>query len=374
MRDRLFYLMRRLSAQRVDPHPLFLEEAARAFRSMTMPRPMSEDRTPSSRDGSSDDLYSFPGDLPSRPTTTEEVLKVFRSLASNVQPHTEKKAAPPVSLNSAGQAQQDYNRGRRSLGFDVFGWASSAIWQRQKRTSSDTDTAPLKALSDSQAVFGAEGDEGRQISSQAVPLEGPSVNRLRHASVGWADGGIRNLSSSDQRDCGGLAGPSDGPYGFSREGSCERPASSPIALSSPRDWSGPSPRGGDLSWRWVPFSEAALSGGNRVHAALECLKVQVVFCEVALEELFRGLHVDLLSPFGTACPNPRCRHPLSLYQLRAGWSTDCNRYTMTCPICEREFIPRFTVHSESSDWIGSAGRGSILWSAVLNCSVAYHDF
>ena len=94
--------------------------------------------------------------------------------------------------------------------------------------------------------------------------------------------------------------------------------------------------------------------------------MQVLFGEIALSRRFAGLNIDLFSPFGTACPNPKCRHPLSLADVRGGWSTDRNKYTTRCPMCTREFVPRFTVHSEAADWMGSEGRGTPLWCEWLS--------
>ena len=92
----------------------------------------------------------------------------------------------------------------------------------------------------------------------------------------------------------------------------------------------------------------------------------MLFGENTLEAMFPGLNIDLFSPFGTACPNLRCGHPLSLSELRDGWTPDPNRYTTRCPKCGREFVPRFTVDCTSGDWVGSEGRGSSLWCELLS--------
>jgi hypothetical protein len=86
---------------------------------------------------------------------------------------------------------------------------------------------------------------------------------------------------------------------------------------------------------------------DAVRAASRRLNRQVRHGEQTMQLVLPGLQIDLANPFGTRCTNSRCpsrTRVLSLSELLNGWAAqDVNRYTVRCPHCGTEFIPRFSV-------------------------------
>jgi hypothetical protein len=79
-----------------------------------------------------------------------------------------------------------------------------------------------------------------------------------------------------------------------------------------------------------------------------------------------GLYVDLNHEFGTSCPNSLCGRSFTVEELDTLWIPDPNQYTVTCPDCERAFVPRFCVVSSSPSWKGSDGPHTELWCELLS--------
>ena len=79
-----------------------------------------------------------------------------------------------------------------------------------------------------------------------------------------------------------------------------------------------------------------------------------------------GLFVDLNHEFGTSCPNSLCGRSFDIEELDELWVPDPNNYTITCPDCERAFVPRFAVVSSSPQWKGSDGPHTELWCEMLS--------
>lgn len=195
---------------------------------------------------------------------------------------------------------------------------------------------------------------GRATSSRTAADDSVhSVERKRSSSYfGGAagDGSPRVGRSVTLDDVGGRVGgqQDDGPFGFSRSG---------------REHSNSS-RSKTRLCQW-PFKRSLCVEGETPLAS-PALKMQVLLGEQTLSLVFPDLHIDLFSPFGTVCPSNRCKHALTQEETQRGWTSDPNRYTTSCPLCGREFVPRFTVHCSAADWVGSEGLGSALWSEFLS--------
>lgn len=115
------------------------------------------------------------------------------------------------------------------------------------------------------------------------------------------------------------------------------------------------------SIRW-----ANLTKGTTPVCASPAVFTTVLFAERALDFKFPGLDVDLLHEFGTRCPRTSCSQTLTLDDLSANWESDPNKYTIRCPHCQMEFVPRFSVYSTASGWIGNEGPNTPLWCEMLS--------
>lgn len=107
-------------------------------------------------------------------------------------------------------------------------------------------------------------------------------------------------------------------------------------------------------------------GTNFATVASPRFTTQVTLADRTLDMLYSDLIIDLVNTNGTSCPNLSCRKGLKIFEIIDNFSTDANKYTVKCPHCSREFVPRFTVHSKNDDWVGSTGVGSVLWCELLS--------
>jgi len=80
-----------------------------------------------------------------------------------------------------------------------------------------------------------------------------------------------------------------------------------------------------------------------------------------LESLYPGISID----HENVCP--KCAHVLDEGKVVRGW-TPCatNNYHTTCPTCQHKFVPQFAVSCNSPDFVGSQGKGSILYCDYLS--------
>jgi hypothetical protein len=106
-----------------------------------------------------------------------------------------------------------------------------------------------------------------------------------------------------------------------------------------------------------------LSKGSTPVCASSSLFTQILFSERSLDFKYPDLVVDLTHEFGTKC---KCGHTLSLNELNDNWDPDPNKYTVKCPFCQWEFVPRFSVFTSDPNWMGSEGRGTPLWCEMLS--------
>ena len=104
-----------------------------------------------------------------------------------------------------------------------------------------------------------------------------------------------------------------------------------------------------------------------VGAASPRLRSQILLAERTLDFLFPDLEIDVNNPYGTTCPNFKCSRALLMPELMENYKPfDANAYTVKCPHCGNDFVPRFTVHSSRKDWVGSEGPDSLLWCELLS--------
>jgi hypothetical protein len=85
-----------------------------------------------------------------------------------------------------------------------------------------------------------------------------------------------------------------------------------------------------------------------------------------LDVLYPDLEIDLSHPDGTTCPNLKCQRTLSFIEIISNFTSNVHQYTVHCPHCGVEFVPRFTVFSSLETWTGSEGIGSLLWCEFLS--------
>jgi hypothetical protein len=85
-----------------------------------------------------------------------------------------------------------------------------------------------------------------------------------------------------------------------------------------------------------------------------------------LDVLYPNLVIDLSHPDGVTCPQDKCLKTLSLIEIINNFTTDIHQYTVHCPHCNAEFVPRFTVVSTNENWYGSEGHGTLLWCEFLS--------
>jgi hypothetical protein len=93
---------------------------------------------------------------------------------------------------------------------------------------------------------------------------------------------------------------------------------------------------------------------------------QFSFSNRILDVLYPGLVIDLSHPDGVACPNMKCHKTLSFLEIINNFTSNMHQYTVNCPYCNIEFVPRFTVYSSDHTWYGSEGLGTLLWCEFLS--------
>jgi hypothetical protein len=93
---------------------------------------------------------------------------------------------------------------------------------------------------------------------------------------------------------------------------------------------------------------------------------QLRMADRTLDFLYPDLVIDLKDRNGTACPRSSCQRSLSVLEIVRAFPNDSNCYTVKCPYCQMDYVPRFTVFSSLSTWEGSEGRGSPLWCELLS--------
>jgi hypothetical protein len=85
-----------------------------------------------------------------------------------------------------------------------------------------------------------------------------------------------------------------------------------------------------------------------------------------LDVLYPDLNIDLSHPEGTTCPSLKCQKTLSFIEIISNFTSNVHQYTVNCPHCGIEFVPRFTVFSSLGTWTGSEGIGTLLWCEFLS--------
>ena len=96
------------------------------------------------------------------------------------------------------------------------------------------------------------------------------------------------------------------------------------------------------------------------------LSTQQLMSERTLDFLYPNLAIDLYNENGTYCPKRTCHRRLHIHEIIRQFSSDLNCYTIKCPFCNTEFVPRFTVFSSHPDWYGSEGERTLLWCELLS--------
>lgn len=117
-------------------------------------------------------------------------------------------------------------------------------------------------------------------------------------------------------------------------------------------------------------SPSRLSTGNQNHhpSPLQSLicNPQYSLANRVLDVLYPDLHIDLSHPHGIGCPNIKCQKLLTFIEVINNFSSNIHQYTVTCPYCILDFVPRFTVYSSLETWEGSEGKGTLLWCEFLS--------
>lgn len=85
-----------------------------------------------------------------------------------------------------------------------------------------------------------------------------------------------------------------------------------------------------------------------------------------LDVLYPDLRIDLSHPDGTGCPNIKCHKILNFLEVINNFSSNIHQYTVNCPHCFVDFVPRFTVFSSLDTWEGSEGKETLLWCEFLS--------
>jgi hypothetical protein len=120
-----------------------------------------------------------------------------------------------------------------------------------------------------------------------------------------------------------------------------------------------------VSAKMAMTSGAGTSSGEGFVSS-ERFSTQLCMADRTLDFLFPNLVIDLSNPNGTSCPRSSCQRALSILEIIKAFPTDSNCYTIRCPSCQREFVPRFTVSCSLETWEGSEGRGTPLWCELLS--------
>lgn len=131
------------------------------------------------------------------------------------------------------------------------------------------------------------------------------------------------------------------------------PRGSPRALLSPTGTSVSPPRKGAASNAVVKATKPReFFLASRVPPPSSKLATHLMLADRILDMQFPDLEINLHDVYGTFCPNYKCGKSQTLDQIREGWgSMDTSKYTTKCYYCEREFVPRFTVHSTAPGWM-----------------------
>lgn len=103
------------------------------------------------------------------------------------------------------------------------------------------------------------------------------------------------------------------------------------------------------------------------------LSTQQLMSDRTLDFLFPDLVIDLYNENGTYCPKGTCHRRLNISEIIKQFTTDLNCYTIKCPFCNTEYVPRFTVFSSHPDWYGSEGEHTLLWCELLSPYVLYKE-
>lgn len=96
------------------------------------------------------------------------------------------------------------------------------------------------------------------------------------------------------------------------------------------------------------------------------LLIRMQWSDERISSLLPDLVIDLNHEYGTTCPNSLCGCSFTVPELDELWEPDPNQYTITCPHCDRPFVPRFVVFSSGEDWVGSDGPKTELWCEFLS--------
>mmetsp|Transcript_15916 Transcript_15916/g.16051 ORF Transcript_15916/g.16051 Transcript_15916/m.16051 type:complete len:435 (+) Transcript_15916:871-2175(+) len=351
--------------ENIEPETKVLEEVARACQLAVIyqkgqevwdgKQNLSSDESPSGAESAAEEGPS------SLPTTVAQVEDLYRPQLRSVRSHRKPKNKMK-DFSPDNRQVTAANSSRLSL--NMFSRAAASIWLTGSGSTSGSEPSSSRSSHSGQT---AAGEPMGTNDDTKLLMKGPKKVRTTGSLPSSIRPRIRRSLSRDAGDFPLESLSADSPYGFSRQG-----AGAGAGAGPPSRISG-SPTGEEersqetlLPWSWQSVSVVISAGRNAVHVASPALTTQVLLGEHSLNSLYAGIHIDLFSPFGTACPNPRCRHPLSLMEVRQGWAPITDKYTTRCPNCKREFVPRFTVHCDSQDWIGSEGRGSVLWCEWLS--------
>ena len=213
----------------LEPDQQVLEEVAEACRSHSSMTP------------DTDPPYRFPIPLPTMPDSAAAALDLFRSFSrlgaaglrsEPLRQQSDKSrqgGEMAARRNSVSSLDEASSRGRDSRGLSIFNWSSS---------SSRGNRQPIVANPPGACTVAVRIGAGEFPASSST----------------------RRLSCDN---------PSEGPYGFSRQGAKMR-------SGGPGGKEDDSGLCGGSMWRWVPFAESAGMGAvSEVHAASGALKAQV---------------------------------------------------------------------------------------------------
>jgi len=90
--------------------------------------------------------------------------------------------------------------------------------------------------------------------------------------------------------------------------------------------------------------------------------------ESLLSYLYENLDIDTNS---ATCS--QCSTILKEDQVRLGWKVSFNDYTTECPQCKHNFVPRFVVKTDDSNFVGSQGPGTPLHCEYLSPWVLHKE-
>jgi hypothetical protein len=114
------------------------------------------------------------------------------------------------------------------------------------------------------------------------------------------------------------------------------------------------------------FVSAKMTTAQEGFLSSDRFSTQLRMADRTLDFLYPDLLIDLRDPNGTSCPRGTCQKALTIIEIIKAFPTDSNCYTVRCPYCQREYVPRFTVSSSLESWEGSEGKGTPLWCELLS--------